>query len=172
MTDTPLTELDDTAAKALRYLKGERKLTPEEASCGADFLRDHDRIGLARRLFATLRKEHIADAGFRLKLAQKHANCIAKDPDLPVLFRLDKALSVLSEADDLKTTRNHETLGLVGATYKRRWEATGQKGHLECSYAYYRRGYDAGANDRRARPSPAVLRTGTAACGAGAPPPA
>jgi predicted acylesterase/phospholipase RssA len=144
MIDTPPTELDDKAAKARRYLKGEQTLTQEEASGLASYLQDRDRIGLARRLLAALRKERIADAGFRLKLAQRHANCIAKDPDLPVPFRLDKALGVLSEADDLKTTRNHETLGLAGAVYKRRWEATGQKGHLERSYAYYRRGYDAG----------------------------
>ena len=147
MTDTPSTELD-TVAAAESYLKG-IALTPEQASELAKRLQDLDRFGLARRVLAKLLQTSDLASAIRLKLEQRRANCTNKDPDLPVLFRLAKALEILSRTFDLATTDNQETLGLTGAIYKRRWEATGQKDQLERSYHYYRRGYDVGpGNDQ------------------------
>jgi predicted acylesterase/phospholipase RssA len=64
---------------------------------------------------------------------------------LPLAERLDHALEILgAEEEDLRTTRNQETLGLAGAIYKRKWEVDSQKPHLERSLAYYLRGYQEG----------------------------
>ena len=84
------------------------------------------------------------DKELRLKLAQKHAFCIYKDPDLPASTRLDRAFEVLTQVEDLKTSRDQETLGLAGAIYKRKWEVDGQPANLERSLAYYLRGYREG----------------------------
>jgi predicted acylesterase/phospholipase RssA len=80
----------------------------------------------------------------RLKVAQLLALVTYKDPDLPPDEKLDDALAVLMEADDLPTTRDQETLGLAGSIHKRRWEVDGQKQHLERSLAFYLRGYEQG----------------------------
>ena len=61
------------------------------------------------------------------------------------LQALDEALDVLRGSFRYSMRpSDQETLGLAGAIYKRRWQATGQKDQLERSYHYYRRGYDLG----------------------------
>jgi predicted acylesterase/phospholipase RssA len=98
----------------------------------------------ARRILSLARQQGIPDSRLRIKLAQQHALCTYKDPDLPAGERLREALDILGGVEDLQTTRNQETLGLLGAIYKRRWELDGQKAHLERSLAYYGRGYKEG----------------------------
>src|SRR5262249_44883151 len=111
-------------------------------------LKRERKFGLARRLLG--RAKRLAAAGaslapeLKLKLGQQRALCTYKDPDLPADQRLDLALEILQEADDLRTTRNQETLGLAGAIHKRKWEVDGQRQHLETSLAYYLRGYHEG----------------------------
>jgi hypothetical protein len=61
-----------------------------------------------------------------------------------VLRALDQALAILQRPLDLANTSDQETLGIAGATHKRRWQATGQKDQLERSYHHYRRGFDVG----------------------------
>src|SRR6267142_2390044 len=67
-----------------------------------------------------------------------------KDLDLPADDRLDQALVILSEVEDLARTGDQETLGQAGAIFKRKWEITAQQHHLDTSLAYYRRGYEQG----------------------------
>ena len=92
-------------------------------------------FGYARKLLGLAREslDLAADGQVKLKLAQEHALCTYKDPDLPVRSRLDRALEILNAADALLETENRETLGLAGAIFKRRWEVAGQKIHLEHS---------------------------------------
>jgi len=108
-------------------------------------------FGYARKLLGLAREslDQETDAQVKLKLAQEHALCTYKDPDLPVSDRLDRALRVLDAADALLETKNQETLGLAGAIFKRKWEAGGRKIYLERALYYYLRGYQQGpANDR------------------------
>jgi hypothetical protein len=71
-----------------------------------------------------------------------------KDPDLLADDALNRALEIVTEVEDLRTTRNQETLGLAGAIHKRKRDSDGQNQHLERSLAYYYKGYEQGpAND-------------------------
>lgn len=85
-----------------------------------------------------------SDPRLTLRLAQRHALCTYKDGGLRARARLEAALDILREADDLSTTTDQETLGLAGAIYKRLWELDRQKAHLERSLGFYRRGYEEG----------------------------
>jgi hypothetical protein len=108
-------------------------------------------FGYARKLLERTREslDPETDTQQKLKLAQEHALCTYKDPDLPVSDRLDRALRILEAADGLQETQNQETLGLAGAIFKRKWEVSGQKIHLEQSLYHYLRGYQQGpANDQ------------------------
>ncbi|WP_396604577.1 tetratricopeptide repeat-containing protein [Bradyrhizobium sp. YCK136] len=129
--------------EAKDYLKG-AALTPEPAKDLVKRLKSEDRFGWARRVLAKVRKADVPTAALRTWFAQQHAVCTYKDPDLPVLQALDRALAILDASLDLANTTDQETLGIAGAIHKRRWKATGQKDQLERSYHYYRRGYDVG----------------------------
>jgi hypothetical protein len=109
-------------------------------------LKQERAFGYARKVLVRVRWDPRSNQGavLRLRLAQEHALCTYKDPDLPPAQRLDQGLEILREVEDLATTRNQETLGLAGAIYKRRWELDNQSANLERSLFYYRRGYEAG----------------------------
>jgi predicted acylesterase/phospholipase RssA len=114
-------------------------------------LKNEKAFGYARKLLELARKRDDSelDEGVHLKLAQQHALCTYKDPDLPISDRLDEALKILDSADMLKITENQETLGLAGSIFKRKWEVDGQKQTLERSLSYYERGYQGGpVNDQ------------------------
>ncbi len=109
-------------------------------------LKGENAFKYARRILARACKMPIGERELRLELAQQHALCTYKDPDLPTGGRLERALEilndgVLNEGETLRYTKNQETLGLAGAIYKRKWELDGQKQHLERAKAYYIRGY-------------------------------
>jgi predicted acylesterase/phospholipase RssA len=112
-------------------------------------LRANRKFGLARKLLERAKRESVAaDPATRLRIAQKHALCTYKDPDLAADEKLEDAERILQEADPLDETRNQETLGLAGAIYKQKWELTAQERYLEVSLAFYYRGYLQGvAND-------------------------
>jgi predicted acylesterase/phospholipase RssA len=112
----------------------------------AERLKRKKSFGYARRILAQARKDPALreNPELRLKLAHQHALCTYKDPDLPVDDALHRALEILTEVEDLKTTKTQETLGLAGAIHKRMWESDGQKQHLERSCAYYYKGYEQG----------------------------
>nr|MDJ0818180.1 patatin-like phospholipase family protein [Desulfobacterales bacterium] len=113
-------------------------------------LKKEKAFGYARKLIGLARAtpDPEIDDQLKLKLAQQHALCTYKDPDLPINDRLQQALEMLEAADTLQKTKNQETLGLAGSIFKRKWEADGQKQNLERSLSFYERGYKEGpAND-------------------------
>ena len=114
-------------ALADAYLRGQA-LTSADVLSLAKRLKKKDKFGLARRVLARVRKQGGFDASLGRKLAQEHALCTYKDPDRPVLQALDEGLDILRGSFDLDTTEDQETLGLSGAIYKRRWQATGSEG--------------------------------------------
>ena len=121
---------DDTEnmKKANAILQGNYE-TPKKLLDLAERLKKEKRFGLARKLLnrALQDGEIEKDKNLKLKIGQQHALCTYKDPDLPISDRLDRALKILNQADDLLKTKNQETLGLAGAIYKRIWEVDGQK---------------------------------------------
>ncbi len=114
-------------------------------------LKKEKAFGYARKLLelARRRPDFELEEGLHLKLAQQHALCTYKDPDLPISDRLDEALEILDTADTLQITENQETLGLAGSIFKRKWEVDGLKQTLERSLSYYERGNRGGpVNDQ------------------------
>jgi predicted acylesterase/phospholipase RssA len=107
-------------------------------------------FGHARKVVSLARRTAVGlEAQQGLWLAQQHALCTYKDPDLPSDARLDRALTILEShlqtlQQSLQTTTDQETLGIAGAIHKRKWEVTSRKQHLERSLAYYLRGYRQG----------------------------
>ena len=127
--------------KAKYIIQGQRATTDELFDL-AEKLKNQRQFTYARRLLALARKQGTDNPKLEFKVAQRHALCTYKDPDLPAASRLDQALEILKDLGDLTTTQNHETLGLAGAVYKRKWEQDGHKLNLERSLAYYLRGYE------------------------------
>lgn len=82
-----------------------------------------------------------------IKIIQQRALCTYKDAYLSPDQRLDSALAVLKELSPLQPVPDQETLGLKGGIFKRKWEADGNKQHLEVSLSYYRQGYEQGMGD-------------------------
>lgn len=139
-TETPAVQ---DARDALRG----RKRQPRELLELARKLKTEKQFGLARRLLARARLEPslVEDPALRMEIFQQSALCTYKDPDLQAEARLDQALEILRQSgDDMDTTTNQETLGIVGAIYKRKWEVSNQKQQLERSLNYYLRGYAQG----------------------------
>lgn len=136
--------VSDAVQQAREILRGQG-IEPTAALPLVQQLKRERAFGYARKILARVRRDpHAnAEAAVRLQLAQEHSLCTYKDPDLPPDQRLDRALEILSEVEDLERTRNQETLGLVGALYKRRWELDNQRANLERALFYYRRGYEA-----------------------------
>lgn len=106
-------------------------------------LKNGKALWLARKIL----NRALADAALssqpelRRKLQHELVLCTYKDPDLPLDSRLDDALALLGQTDNLAETRDQESLGLAGAIHKRKWEYDGQVQHLETSLGYYYRGY-------------------------------
>jgi predicted acylesterase/phospholipase RssA len=137
---------DSLVAQARDILRGTYR-RPAEILKLAKKLKGSKQFGYARRILARARKDATInnDARLRLEIYQQSSLCTYKDPDLPADSRLDRALEILREVEDLSETHNQETLGLVGAIYKRKWEVDNQKPQLERALFYYLRGYAEGA---------------------------
>ena len=76
-------------------------------------------------------------------ITQQLALCTYKDENVHAESRFEKAMSILGESVDLGSTTDPETLGIVGAIHKYKWDALGQKQDLETAFAYYKRGHEA-----------------------------
>lgn len=136
---------------ALDALRGQRR-EPRDLLDLAYALKKKKEFGLARRLLARARMDPSLgdDPKLRQTVFQQSAVCTYKDPDLQADARLDRALEILRQScDNIATTTDQETLGIIGAIYKRKWEVDNQKQQLERSLNYYLRGCEQGPkNDR------------------------
>jgi len=131
--------------QALLILRGGQE-GPEKMLELAMKLKGELRFTYARRLLlrASKHKDTALDRNLREKIFQQLALCTYKDEDLSADERLDRALETLREIADFKTTTVQETLGLIGAIYKRKWELDNQRENLEQSLVYYLRAYEQG----------------------------
>ena len=105
-------------AQARDILRGTYR-RPLEILKLAKKLKGFKKFGYARRILARARNDTAisGDRKLRLEIHQQSALCTYKDPDLPADSRLDRALEILREVEDLSTTREQETLGLAGAIF-------------------------------------------------------
>src|SRR4030095_3348745 len=136
--------------QAQEILRG-RQADPREMLELAKKLKGETRFSYARRLLAraSAHESISRDKKLRETIFQQLALCTYKDQDLPADERLDRALGILNQIADFDSTTDQETLGLIGAIYKRKWEVDNQRQNLERSLFYYLRGYEQGAvNDQ------------------------
>jgi predicted acylesterase/phospholipase RssA len=126
---------------AIRTLSSSGDPPPGEMLKLAKRLAGYTEFGLARRVLDRVRPAVEPSHRNYHEFFQKNALYTYKDPDLPLEWRLDRALEILSKGDDLARTESQETCGLAGAIFKRKWEADGQRHNLERSLFYYLRGY-------------------------------
>ena len=116
---------DDTEnmKKALTILEGQQE-TPEKILALAKDLKKEKRFGLGRKLLnrALQDSEIENNKNLKLEIEQQFALCTYKDPDLPMGERLERALKILGETDDLHLARLGVDLDLAdrGAEAERR----------------------------------------------------
>ena len=130
------------ASRVRDILKRNSTLTFEDLKSLVDDLKGEKSFGDTRKLLQHAQQcpnlESYSDW-----IGQQLALCTYKDQDLHVDIKFDSAMSILQESVDLVGTQDPETLGLVGAIHKYKWDALGQKQDLETALAYYTRGHDA-----------------------------
>lgn len=97
----------------------------------------------ARRIILEAGELNPADQHF-VPIQQIYARSIYKDEDLIAPQKYEKAIEVLETNCALDESKDDETLGLAGAIYKRLWDHTGQRTHLEKSLKWYAKGYAVG----------------------------
>ena len=135
----------ETVRRAQSFLRGDPGTLSELIALAEQLKRERE-FGLARRIFSRARRdpELRINRSLTRTLAQQHALCMSRDPDLPASQRFDRALEILDEEDPLDATLDQETLGIAGGICKRKWEFDGQKSHLDRALVYYLRGYNVG----------------------------
>lgn len=136
---------DELVQKAQVVLRG-KEMSPREILTLAKRLKNYKSFSYARRLLEKATESNKIDdnSDLKLEIHQQWSLCTYKDNDLPIDFRLDSALKILKRVENLETTINQETLGIIGAIFKRKWEVDDQKIQLERSLLYYCRGYEQG----------------------------
>ncbi|MEM1322144.1 MAG: tetratricopeptide repeat-containing protein [Bacteroidota bacterium] len=122
---------------ARRVLRGE-DYSKDEIEALYKSLKKDEKFGYARKVLRLLREEAPND----LKFCQDHAFCTYNDTDLSADVKYEQAIDILQEVENIATTRNQETLGLLGSIYKRKWLFDNQATNLQRSLIYYKRGYE------------------------------
>lgn len=101
-------------------LLSQRDIIPHERAFELfEILKNGQYFTTARRLMDRI--ETTAPESKKLKIGQKRSLCTYKDTTLLAPDRFEKALKTLNLCDDLKSTKNQETLGQAGAIYKQKW---------------------------------------------------
>ena len=133
-----ITQLRETDKMACALLSKTDIIPHKQAFVMYEVLKSGQYFTTARRLMERIRTT--APDSKQLKIGQNRAFCTYKDTTLRAPNRFDCALVILNQCDELRITRNQETLGQAGAIYKNKWLWDGRKQHLEYSCAYYLRG--------------------------------
>ena len=134
--------VSDNASRVRDILKRNSTLTFEDLKSLVGNLKGGKSFGDSRKLLQYAQQRPNLK-GHSDWLAQQLALCTYKDQDLHVDITFDSAMSILQKSVDLAGTQDPETLGIVGAIHKYKWDALGQKQDLETALAYYRRGHEA-----------------------------
>ena len=135
--------IEEAVTEAKDILKG-KQADSETCLKLAIKLIGKDRFNWARRLLDRVMERGIDKPELRTRIVQKRVLATYKDTSLNRDQALDRAVDILDRELGLTNTKVHETLGLAGAIYKRKWDVDAHKSNLERSLRYYRRGYEAG----------------------------
>ena len=134
--------VSDNVSRVRDILKRKSTLTFEDLKSLVGNLKGEKSFGDTRKLLQYAQQRPNLE-GHSDWIAQQLALCTYKDQDLHVDIKFDSAMSILQKSVDLADTQDPETLGIVGAIHKYKWDALGQKQDLETALAYYRRGHEA-----------------------------
>ena len=134
--------VSDNVSRVREILKRNTTLTFEDLKSLVKNLKGEKLFGDTRKLLQYA-QQYQNLKGHADWIAQQLALCTYKDQDLHVDVKFDSAMSILQKSVDLTGTKDPETLGIVGAIHKYKWDALGQKQDLETALAYYRRGHEA-----------------------------
>ena len=117
----------------------------------ANQLKGHSKFTYVRRVLYKFRNENDLDSDVQERLREEHGLATYKDKDLPSDRRFEEALRILAgkekqpeepvTEEDFKHVESIETLGQLGAIYRRIWEHDLNRRNLHVSYAFYLRGY-------------------------------
>ena len=138
---------DNAAVNEAKEVLAGKEKNPQELLGLAKELKGQDEFGYAWRLLARARRASDLPPELSTLLRQQQALCTYKDTHLHEERRLDRALEILKDGEDLEMSTDPETLGLAGAIHKRRWQVRNDKRELEIALKYYRRGHQ---SDRKA----------------------
>ncbi|MCW8907662.1 MAG: patatin-like phospholipase family protein [Sedimenticola sp.] len=130
-------------ARVQAVLRGERVAATEAGQLARQLIGIDLHYWARRLLFEVLARSGMPRAE-RVPLIQALALATYKDCSLLQRQAFDRVLALLAAEFDLEQTRDQETLGLVGALYKRRWRIDGRRLWLEQSLHFYRRGFVCG----------------------------
>ena len=132
----------ETINTARNIIRGEQTLNRIELMGLIQELENIDQFSYATEvLLVRMKLDEARGATIVLKDYETLAKYIYKDHSLPSAFKFKKALQELTSHENLYTTKRCETLGLVGAIYKRKWQFDHQYNNLELAHFYYQRGY-------------------------------
>jgi len=128
--------------EARDILRGNRELNSQQMKDLYLKLEHHDQFAYAAEVLL-VKMQMDEDNGQHLILSdyQKLALYIYKDHSLPSSFKLKEALKQLHNHDNIASTCDPETLGLMGAIYKRKWQYDHQFKNLVLSRYYYNKGF-------------------------------
>ena len=139
---TPVNKKFEVINTARNIIRGEQTLNRNELMGLIDDLENLDQFSYATEvLLVRMKLDEARGSTIVLKDYETLAKYIYKDHSLPSSFKFKKALQELTSHENLYTTKRCETLGLVGAIYKRKWQFDHQYSNLELSHYYYQRGY-------------------------------
>ncbi len=122
--------------QAKEIINGTIIVTTEEKEQMYRAMKKVQRFNLARKILTELIQTDPQSEEYIKQLAL----CTYKDPDLAQDIKFDKALKILQKLGDLREIRDVETLGLLGAIYKKKWRVDNRLQHLIKSQIYYGRG--------------------------------
>ena len=132
----------ENAKRVQDFLESDDELTFTELAKLVGWLKNERAFGDARKVLRYARRcPNLVD---QINwITQQLALCTYKDENVHAEVRFGNAMSILEDSFDLTTTTDPETLGIVGAIHKHKWDVLGQKQDLEAAVAHYRRGQEA-----------------------------
>lgn len=141
-TPAPTSKKIKLIDEARQIINGANNLPISELECKYKELEKNSQFAYATEVLLK-KMQKLKEQSIKVPLEdyQKLALYIYKDHSLPSTFKFNRAIQELKTHDDIAITDNCESLGLMGAIYKRIWQFDQQFKNLILSRFYYRRGY-------------------------------
>jgi predicted acylesterase/phospholipase RssA len=134
---------------AEEIFKNGKTMNPAEMFDLAKTLAVLRKFDYARKLVELIYKTNspFDDKTFETEVTIRRASYLYRDTNLPIKYRLNRALKILQTELDLINTKNQEIIGLAGSICKRLWETEGDLHYLYRAMSYYQRGMKEGVKN-------------------------